>query len=188
MATPTLETKRLILRPLHLADAPAVQQQFPHWNVVKFLSNHVPWPYPEDGAEQFVTENLAEQEAANVLCWAITIRQHGTALAGLLEFRISPPEHPTGQRGFWLAEEFWGRGYMTEAVAVVNDYLFGELEIERFKTENAVANTASSKIKESKIGRLVEVTESDFLCGRLPCEIWEVTRQDWLNSTGRKGL
>lgn len=43
---PTLYTERLILRPLELADADAVQQQFAHWEVVRYLNALVPWPYP----------------------------------------------------------------------------------------------------------------------------------------------
>src|SRR5947209_2342627 len=45
-----LETPRLVLRPLELADAEQTQRLFPHWEVVRFLANRVPWPYPDDGA------------------------------------------------------------------------------------------------------------------------------------------
>lgn len=44
-------TERLILRPLELADAGQIQEQFPHWEVVRYLAKGaVPWPYPPDGA------------------------------------------------------------------------------------------------------------------------------------------
>jgi RimJ/RimL family protein N-acetyltransferase len=39
-------TERLILRPLALADAAAIQELFPHWEIVRYLLNRVPWPYP----------------------------------------------------------------------------------------------------------------------------------------------
>jgi RimJ/RimL family protein N-acetyltransferase len=45
-----LETPRLELRPLELADAEQAQRLFPKWEIVKYLANRVPWPYPEDGA------------------------------------------------------------------------------------------------------------------------------------------
>jgi hypothetical protein len=47
---PTLETERLILLPLELADAAQLQVLFPHWDVVKHLNNIAPWPYPADGS------------------------------------------------------------------------------------------------------------------------------------------
>jgi ribosomal-protein-alanine N-acetyltransferase len=48
--TPELETKRLILRPLELADAKQIQVLFPYWEIVRYLTNRVSWPYPPDGA------------------------------------------------------------------------------------------------------------------------------------------
>ena len=48
--TPELETPRLLLRPVDLADAPQTQIIFPHWEIVRYLNERVPWPYPPDGA------------------------------------------------------------------------------------------------------------------------------------------
>jgi [ribosomal protein S5]-alanine N-acetyltransferase len=45
-----LETRRLLLRPLALEDAEQIQRIFPHWDVVRYLADRVPWPYPDDGA------------------------------------------------------------------------------------------------------------------------------------------
>jgi ribosomal-protein-alanine N-acetyltransferase len=44
--TPALETSSLRLRPLELADAAQVQILFPDWEIVRYLANKVPWPYP----------------------------------------------------------------------------------------------------------------------------------------------
>ena len=43
-----------MLRPLGLADADAVQALFPRWEIVRYLTHHVPWPYPPDGALNFI--------------------------------------------------------------------------------------------------------------------------------------
>ena len=48
--TPVLETARLLLRPLELVDAEQIQQVFPQWEVVRYLTDTIPWPYPKDGA------------------------------------------------------------------------------------------------------------------------------------------
>ena len=55
-AIPTITTSRLILRPLDLTDADAVQSLFPRWEIVRFLGTHVPWPYPADGALTFIRD------------------------------------------------------------------------------------------------------------------------------------
>jgi len=42
--TPTLETARLLLRPVELAAAEQIQAIFPQWEIVKYLANKVPGP------------------------------------------------------------------------------------------------------------------------------------------------
>lgn len=51
--TPSLETRRLLLCPIALADAEQVQKIFPQWEIVRYLANRVPWPYPPDAAHNF---------------------------------------------------------------------------------------------------------------------------------------
>ena len=58
MNTPTLQTRRLTLRPLALSDAPAIQRHFNNWNIIQHLASVIPWPYPEDGAETFMLVNM----------------------------------------------------------------------------------------------------------------------------------
>jgi len=50
VTVPSLETRRLLLRPLQPADADQLQQLYPHWEIVKYLNDKVPWPSPADGA------------------------------------------------------------------------------------------------------------------------------------------
>lgn len=47
---PVLTTPRLVLRPVEIAHAPAIQRIFPQWEIAKYLAAKVPWPYPEDEA------------------------------------------------------------------------------------------------------------------------------------------
>ena len=53
---PVLETRRLVLRPLALADAPRIQHLFACWEIVESLAAGDPWPYPEDGAATYVRD------------------------------------------------------------------------------------------------------------------------------------
>jgi RimJ/RimL family protein N-acetyltransferase len=43
----------------------------------------------------------------------------------------------------------------------------------------AIANSASRRISEKQGMRIVEVVERDYVCGRLPAEIWEITAEEW---------
>lgn len=54
MVTPELETERLILRPLSSEDAVQIQHVFPRWEIVRYLVASVPWPYPDNAAQNYV--------------------------------------------------------------------------------------------------------------------------------------
>ena len=70
---PRLETPRLRLRALELADADQTQILFPHWEIVKHLNAVVPWPYPPDGARQFY-EHVELPAMARGEHWTWSIR------------------------------------------------------------------------------------------------------------------
>ena len=103
---------------------------------------------------------------------------------GIITFRFK--EQPGGNRGFWLAEPFWGRGYMTEAITAVQDYLFFELGIERFVATNSKANKGSRRVKEKTGARYLGDAEVEVREGGYEAEKWEVTREGWENSRRRR--
>lgn len=180
--TPTLTTERLILRPMREADIPAIQREFPHWEVVRHLLAKVPWPYPEDGAATNVRESLEKRARGEQFYWAITLKGGDDALIGRVDLR--PDAGDREMRGFWLAREYWGRGLMTEAADAVTAYAFEDLAWPYIYVTNAAPNAGSHRIKEKQGFELIEVTDGEFVEGRLPREVWILTREAWL---GRRG-
>lgn len=73
--TPTLTTARLLLRPLAFADAAQMQILFPHWEIVRFLTKSVPWPYPPDGAHVFYRDvALPAIERGDEWHWSLRLK------------------------------------------------------------------------------------------------------------------
>lgn len=179
MKTPILETERLILRPITMDDAPAVQELFNNWNIIQHLGLQVPWPYPDDGAQQFIKTLLPKMELGKQFIWAITLRPNQN-LIGVIDFGIN--RHERDNRGFWLGEPFWGYGYMTEAVAVVNDFVFDELGINEFYAMNYEGNMASRRVKEKTGAEFVEYAECKHHIGISKSERWRVTKESWLKA------
>jgi RimJ/RimL family protein N-acetyltransferase len=54
----------------------------------------------------------------------------------------------TAEIGYWLGEEFWGRGIMTEAVKAVTDWAFENFEICRIYAGVLEWNPGSMKVLE----------------------------------------
>ncbi len=178
MSVPVLQTSRLTLRPITRADVPAIQKHFAHWDIIKHLSMDVPWPYPNDGAHTFFENHITPtvQSGAGFF-WAITLKGHGDGLIGLIDYRAK--ENATGNRGFWLAQEFQGGGIMSEAITAVQDFLFFDCGIESLRAMNAINNPASRRVKEKTGATLIDVVECLHHSGESKSELWEITKENW---------
>lgn len=175
-AIPTLETRRLLLRPLSLSDVDAVQEEFPHWEIVQFLSSVIPWPYPADGALTFIRDiALPAMEKGTAWYWSIRLTEAPDRLIGV----ISLMDGPDDNRGFWLVPEWRGRGLATEAANAVTDYWFETLGRPALRVPKAIGNAASRRISERAGMRVIASCDRDYISGRLPAEIWEITREEW---------
>lgn len=68
---------------------------------------------------------------------------------------------------------------MTEATEAVTDYWFDELNFSVLRAPKALPNTASRRISEKNGMRIVATEEHEYVSGRFPTEIWEVTAEEW---------
>jgi [ribosomal protein S5]-alanine N-acetyltransferase len=179
--TPTLETARLLLLPVRLEDAAQVQPLFAQWEVVKYLNAIVPWPFPADGVEAFYRERaLPAVERGEEWHWTLRLKDDPARIIGAISLHLTRDIH----RGFWIVPEWRRRGLMTEAVAEVTRFWFEELGQPLLRVKKAVANTASRAISLREGMRCVAVTEDDYVCGRLPTEVWEMDAAEWRRQRG----
>jgi RimJ/RimL family protein N-acetyltransferase len=175
--TASLETKRLFLHPLQLEDAVQTQRLFPQWDIVKYLTTQIPWPYPEDGALTYLRDvALPAVERGEQWHWTLRLRTAPDEHIGSIGL-IAKEDHAT--RGFWLGLPWHGKGFMTEAAAAVNDYCFDVLGFGVLRIPKAVANVTSRRVSEKTGMRVVSTEERDYISGRLLTEIWELTAEEW---------
>jgi RimJ/RimL family protein N-acetyltransferase len=169
-------TERLILRPLEMADAERIQELFPHWEIVRYLLNRVPWPYPPDGALHYCRDIAQPQmERGEAWHWTLRLLNEPLQIIG----HLSLVKGDQDNRGFWLGAPWRGQGLMSEACAWANDYWFETLGFPVLRVAKAAANTASRRISERQGMRLVGTMEKDYVSGRLPSEVWEITAEEW---------
>jgi RimJ/RimL family protein N-acetyltransferase len=179
---PRLESPRLELRPLELADAAQAQVLFPHWEIVRFIASHVPWPYPDDGALTHYRDHaLPAMERGEEWHWSLRLKSDPGQLIG----SISLMKGENNNRGFWIGLPWQRQGLMTEAVEVVTAYWFDPLRFPVLRAPKAVLNTASRRISEKTGMRLVALEERDYVGGRFPTEIWEITAEEWRRRSAR---
>jgi ribosomal-protein-alanine N-acetyltransferase len=177
--TPVLHTERLTLRPIRPADTAVIQRRFPQWEIVKYLTARVPWPYPENGAATAIAETMNELASGEKTVWSITLKDGDDELIGRID--LWPDDgRSREQRGFWLDPAFWGRGLMTEAAERVTEYAFNELGWQHLWLRNGEANVGSYRIKEKQGARVVDRVPSKFVSGDMMSVVWLLTREDWL--------
>jgi ribosomal-protein-alanine N-acetyltransferase len=174
--TPQLHTDRLRLRPLEIADAEQVQILFPQWEIVRYLANRVPWPFPPDGARSFYRDvALPAAERGEAWHWTLRLKTDPARLIG----SISLTKGEEDNRGFWMGMPWQGQGLMSEACDVVTDFWFDELKFPVLRAPKAVANLASRRVSEKQGMRVIRTEERDYVSGRLPSEVWEITAKEW---------
>lgn len=143
---------------------------------MQYLNARVPWPYPADGAYTFVRDQaLPAMERGEQWNWTIRLRTEPDRIIGSIG--LIRGDHDN--RGFWLVPEFQRQGLMTEATEAVSEYWFETLGFPVMRVAKAAANTASRRISEKNGMRLIGTEERDYVCGRLPSEIWEITAEEW---------
>jgi RimJ/RimL family protein N-acetyltransferase len=84
--------------------------------------------------------------------------------------------------GYTLARSHQGRGYASEAICRLLDYLFGELCLHRVRANCDADNLASSRLLE-RVGmrREAHFVENFWFKGRWTSEYWyAILRREWL--------
>jgi [ribosomal protein S5]-alanine N-acetyltransferase len=170
------KTERLIFRTLEIADARQMQALFPQWEIVRYLLNRVPWPYPPDGALLYCRDVALPQAArGNAWHWTIRLGAEPSEMIGL----ISLFKGNWDNRKFWLGLPWQGQGLMSEACEWVNDYWFDTLGFPVLRVAKAISNIPSRRISVKQGMRSVTVVDRDYVSGRFQAEVWEITADEW---------
>jgi RimJ/RimL family protein N-acetyltransferase len=145
-----IRTARLVLRSLRADDDARLFELFANWNVVRFLSSP-PWPYSREDAHAFVQLRIPPEQTDSITR-AITL--DGT-LIGSIDVIAKPASEIQRGRGYnlgyWLGQQFWGRGYMSEAARGFVAHFFAARSDDVLYSGAFTENAASLRIQE-KLG------------------------------------
>ncbi len=144
IGTNQIETERLTLRRfkpkdefsmfLNYVNNPAVTK-FVTWNTHKDISE-----------TKALVERWVNMYNDEVYRWAIC-RKNSKSVIGSIDVVNEKFDFHSVEVGYVLAPEFWGKGYMTEVLCAVQDYLF-ELGIHRIEGRHHVENIGSGRVMQ----------------------------------------
>ena len=140
---PTLETDRLILRPLRMSDAKDLFA-YAHDPLV---SRHVLWDTHESvwDSRQFLRGAIRQYRRGEPGSFAITLRESGRMI-GTIGFMWVNVDYKSAEVGYSLSREYWNRGIMSEALRRVVAFGFEELRLNRIEAQHEVDNPASGRV------------------------------------------
>jgi ribosomal-protein-alanine N-acetyltransferase len=138
-----LSLKRCTIRPWRLGDADSLARHANNREIWIALRDLFPHPYTVKDAHTFL-QSVVNSEPITLFC----IEVNGDAVGGI-GIRIGADVHrQTAEMGYWLSQEFWGRGIMTEAVAAFTDFCFEKFPLRRIYAEPFANNPASARVLE----------------------------------------
>lgn len=175
---PTLETGRIILRPMRMDDADDIFAYASDPEVAK----HVVWDTHAsiEDSKSFLGSVLEQYNNGMVSSWGIEERASGK-LIGTCGFVYWNITHARAEIGYALGRAYWGRGYMTEAAGQITAFGFESMKLNRLEARCEVANVGSAKVMQ-KIGMSYEgiLRQQIFVKGHYQdLMMYSILRSEW---------
>jgi len=148
MKTPILETERLILRPLTIADADAV---FSGWASDPEVNKYMSYALHEtiNTTIEWLTHEEKNIDSDEYFSWGFVLKENGKLIgSGGCGY---DKKHKMFAPGYNIMKVFWGKGLTTEALRAIIDFAVSELGAREFFCNHATENIASGKVME-KVG------------------------------------
>lgn len=124
-------------------DRDAIVRHANNRNVSINLRDRFPHPYTINDARTWLDIVVGIKPETN---FAIAV---GGEAVGGIGFTLQPDVgHRSAEIGYWLGEDFWGRGITTDALKAVTDYAFATFDICRLFAHVFEWNGASARVLE----------------------------------------
>jgi ribosomal-protein-alanine N-acetyltransferase len=168
-----LETERLILRPVSLADAEDMFEYASDEETVVFV-------FPQHQTLKETRENIANYFLTEPLGkYGIELKETGK-LIGTIDLRVSE-QNSTAEIGYTLNKHFWGQGLMPEAGREILRVGFEKLRLIRIFANHDIKNPQSGRVME-KLGMKIEgqITNARMWKGQAVTDILRgITIEEW---------
>jgi RimJ/RimL family protein N-acetyltransferase len=127
------------------SDAPDLASALSNKKILDNLRDGLPFPYTEKDGLDFIKAMLSA-EKNDTFPFAVTVDDK--AIGSIAVFRQGNIHRLTGELGYYIAEEYWGNGIMTQAVRQICEYVFKNSDLIRIYAEPFAYNTASCRVLE----------------------------------------
>ena len=145
-----LELATCTVRSWEWRDRDAIVRYANNPNVSINLRDRFPHPYTVNDARRWLDSIVGREPETN---FAIAVA--GEAVGGIGFTLQNDVERRAAEIGYWLGEEFWGRGIATDVLIAVSEHAFANYDICRLYAHVFEWNQASARVLE-KAGYVFE--------------------------------
>lgn len=142
---PNVYTKRLLLRPLELADASDLYECYKDKRVMQYLSGNIHLSIDET-LHMLKTWELPYDKRGVPQTWVIELLQEDKVIGSL---NIHTIEDDIGEIGYMLHHDYWHQGIMKEAISELVKTGFEHIGLRRIEAKCAVENVHSMYVLTS---------------------------------------
>src|SRR5439155_25343409 len=105
------------------------------------LRDRFPYPYTIADARNYLKANLKKKPETN-----FAIVADGNAVGSIGILLNDDVYRKSAEIGYWLGEEYWGRGIATRALSAITDYAISNYDLCRLYASVFEWNTASMRV------------------------------------------
>jgi [ribosomal protein S5]-alanine N-acetyltransferase len=138
-----LKLQHCTVRDWRLDDAESLAKHANNRRVSFNLRDRFPYPYSIQDAKNFLERTVAKEPRTN-----FCIEINGMVVGGIGLTLGEDVHRQTAEFGYWLGEEFWGRGIMSEVVPAFVNYCFEKFSLHRISAQTFSSNPASARVLE----------------------------------------
>lgn len=153
-----IETENFILRDWLEADAESLVQVANNKKIYDNLRDLFPHPYSIEDAKAFI--KMTQQANEKAIFLAVEIEGKAIGSVGIT-FK-DDIYRKNAEIGYFIGEDFWGKGYMTEIIKEITKYTFSNFDIIRIYAEPFEDNKASRRALE-KAGFKLEAVFKNYV-------------------------
>ena len=149
-----------------------------------YLRKTLPWLDEVNSLDEqisYISHCIADYELYKGIMYSVSSDGH---IIGTIGLNSIDYENRACGVGYWVSEEFAGKGIATRCCSRLIDHCFNDLNLHRFVLEASVENIASCRVAE-KLGLRLEgvIKDREWLYDRfMDANLYAVTKPEWSNS------
>lgn len=175
-----LRTENLILRKVCREDASLYFERFGSRETVTRYMLFMPHETLVDSVET-IENVLRRYETGRCYRWAIALAEDNSII-GIIELLKFDEETGTCSFAYMIGDDFWGKGYGTQALKAALGFGFEQMELNAVEADHMSANPASGAVMRKAGMTYVRTDEGKYQKNGCIYDaiVYRITRQEWM--------